>query len=61
MKMMHRAHEQTKSTYVMYVKTSFQWCSLLQGSCGTHVDPPPPLLCLALLLLLLLLLLALYY
>jgi hypothetical protein len=45
MKRMHRAHEQTKSTYVIYVinvKTSFQWCNLSQGSCGTLVDPPPP-------------------
>jgi hypothetical protein len=25
----------------MYEKTSFYWCNLLQGSCGTLVDPSP--------------------
>jgi hypothetical protein len=54
MKRMHTAHEQTTSTYVMYEKTSFYWCNLLQGSCGTLLDRSP-WLCLALLLLLLLL------
>jgi hypothetical protein len=52
---MHTAYEQTKSMYVIYEKTSFLWCNLLQGSCGTLVEPSPWLRLLLLLLLLLLL------